>query len=268
MLLSTVGTLAAVYMALVAVMYVAQRGLMYHPSQNLETPRLSGVGEMTAIELTTADGLNLVSWYAAPGADRRILVYFHGNGGNIGHRGFKVRPYLDAGFGVFLVGYRGYGGNPGSPTEEGLYHDGQAVLDKLLGDGVEPKNLVLYGESLGCGVAVELAWRMAKSGKPVGGIVLEAPFTSMGDAAQAHYPFLPARLLVKDRYASRSKIAEVDTDVMIFHGDRDRVVPFDLGEALFDAAREPKSFKQLSGAHHNDLYDHGAAEVVLRHLKR
>ena len=260
--------LLGLYGAFVVALYVFQRGMMYVPDRNRPDPVASGASDMAAVEVRTEDGLSLTGWYkpAAPG--RRTLVYFHGNAGNIGDRGGKVRPFLDAGLGVLLAGYRGYGGNPGSPSEDGFYADARAWLGHLDSIGVVAADIVLYGESLGTGVAVQMAHERAKAGRAVAAVVLEAPFSSMGAAAQIHYPYVPAYWLVRDKFDSIAKIADVAAPVFVFHGEADRVVPSRLGKRLFEAAREPKDSLWLPRAAHNDLYDHGAAQAILNFLAR
>ncbi len=258
---------AVVYVVFVAALYVFQRNIMYFPDSSVPSTVHSGVPEMQPVTLETEDGLKLLAWYRAA-EGKPVLVYFHGNAGNIGARGFKVRPYLDAGFGVLLVSYRGYGGNRGSPTEEGLYADGRAALDFLKARGVAPERTVLYGESLGTGIAVQLASELAPE-NPVAALVLEAPLTSVGDVAAHHYPFVPgARLLVKDHFDSAAKIARINAPVLIIHGERDRTIPVKFGRMLFEAAAEPKESRWLARGDHNDLYDFGAAQVVVEFLNR
>lgn len=258
---------AAVYLALVGGMYTFQRSLLYIPSQATPSPAASGVPEMAPVTLETEDGLRLMSWYHPAVAERPTLVYFHGNGGHIGYRGDKIRPYLDAGYGVLLVSYRGYGGNPGRPSEEGLYADGRAAMEFLAGRGVGPGRTVLYGESLGSGVAVHTALDQARAGAPVAAAVLEAPFTSAVDAGAHHYPWAPVRWLMKDRYDSRAKIADIDAPVLIVHGGRDRVVPIHMGEALYAAATAPKDSLWIPDAGHNDLDSFGVSEKILAFLE-
>ncbi len=257
---------AVVYVVFVAALYVFQRNIMYFPDTSVPSTVHSGVPEMQPVTLDTEDGLNLLAWYRAV-EGQPVMVYFHGNAGNIGARGFKVRPYLDAGFGVLLVSYRGYGGNRGRPTEEGLYADGRAALDFLKSQGVAPERVVLYGESIGTGVAVQMASELGPE-NPVAALVLEAPLTSMDDVAAHHYPYVPVRSLIRDHFDSASKIAGVNTPVLIIHGDRDRTVPIKFGRMLFEAAAEPKESRWLEGGNHNDLYDFGAAQVVVEFLNR
>ena len=262
-----IATVTGVYVVFVAALFIFQRNLMYHPDSMAPSLAASGVSEMESVSLATDDGLRLLSWYRPAAAERATVVYFHGNAGHIGHRGDKVRPYLDADLGVLLVSYRGYAGNPGSPTENGLYADGQAALDFLAERGVGPTRVVLYGESLGSGVAVELANRQAAS-EPVAAVVLESPFSTVADVAQAHYPFVPARWMVKDRFDSLAKIAAIGAPLLVLHGARDRVVPMRFGHRLFEAAAEPKENRWFDEAGHNDLYSHGAAKVVTAFIER
>lgn len=261
------GALVA-YLALVGIMFAAQRGLMYHPGPLYGSPTELGAPEFSTLNLSGADDLALVSWFAPPGEGKPVLIFFQGNAGSISDRAGKVRPYLDAGFGVMLAGYRGFGGNPGKPSEDGLYEDAAAALAYLDGQGIKSSRWILYGESLGTGVAVEMAHRLAEAGTPAGVVVLEAPFSSMGDAAAIHYPYVPARHLVRDKYDSIAKIAAIGTPLLIIHGDADRVVPQKLGRRLFDAAQEPKEAMWIAGANHNDLYDFGAAQRVIDFVDR
>ena len=248
-------SLLVVWLVLVGCMYAAQRTLMYFPAGDLPPPP----PPFTEVRLRTADGLDLVAWQAAGAPGRPILVYFHGNGGNIAGRVFKVRPFIEAGYGVLLVSWRGYGGNPGSPSEEGLLTDGRAALDHL---GAETP-LVLFGESLGGGVAV----RLAAERRPAA-LILEAPFDSAVAVGAEHYWWLPVRLLMKDRFESIRWIGDVQAPLLIVHGERDGVVPAEHGRRLIEEATEPKQGVFLPRAGHNDLFDHGAAEIELEFLSR
>ena len=251
------------YGALVGVLALAQRHLMYFPDTGKPDPADFGVPEMGEVILKTGDGLDLMAWYRAPRSDTLpVILYFHGNAGHIGFRAAKVRPYIDAGFGVLLLSYRGYGGNPGRPTEEGLYQDGRAAVAFVAGKGIPARRTVLYGESLGCGVAVQLAIE----GTPAA-VVLEAPFTSTADIAAKHYPFVPVRYLVWDRFDSMDKIGAVQAPLFFLHGERDRIVPVGYGRKLFEAAPEPKSARYFAEAGHNDLYSYGAAEAVIGFIR-
>ena len=211
------------YGALVVAVTLYQRSLLYFPGGDVPSPDQAGVPEMQPVTIRTGDGLDLLAWYrpAAGGSEALpTIVYFHGNGGNLAMRSFAVRPFLDAGLGVLLVSYRGYGGNPVCPTEQGLYRDGHAALNFLKSLGVPPELTVLYGESLGTGVAVAMA-----AGRQVGAVILEAPFTSAVDVAAAHYWFLPVRLLQWDRFDSLSRIGAIGAPLLVLYGTVDDIVP-------------------------------------------
>lgn len=244
-------------------MYVAQRSFIYFPSSVRPEPRDYGAEDFDVIEYRSADGNVVTGWHRPARFSRPTLVYFHGNAGHIGQRVEKVRAYTEQGYGVFLASYRGYGGNPGRPTEEGVYADARAALDWLAAQGVADQQLFLYGESLGSGVAVQMAIE-----RPIGGLILEAPFSSVADIAQSRYRILPARWLLHDHYDSAAKIAEIDAPLLLVHGDRDFTIPIRFGRRLFDAAVEPKRAFYIPGAGHNDLYDYGMAERVLAFLEQ
>jgi uncharacterized protein len=251
--------LVLVYVLLVGVIYLIQRNLQYFPDRNFAgAPGDAGLPEMKAVSLRTIDGLDLFSWFAPPREKGgRIVAMFHGNAGNISHRAIKARYFLDRGYGVYLCGYRGFGGNPGAPTEEGLYNDARAGLKWIEELGYSPGQFVLYGESLGTGVAVQMATELQPRA-----LILESPFSNTLEVARLRYPFLPVDLMLKDRYESIGKIAKVKSSLLIVHGDEDPVIPIHLGKKLFDAANHPKEFCSVAGAHHNDLYEHHAGHII------
>lgn len=251
----------AAYGVLVGGLFLAQRRLLYHGDSEVPERALAEAEDMAEVRLSTADGLDLLAWYKEAEPGRPTILHLHGNAGHIGHRVGKVRPFLDDGVGVLLLEYRGFGGNPGAPSERGLLADGRAGLAFLDAAGVRPADTVLYGESLGSGVAVGLA-----AERRVGALVLEAPFTSVADVAQAHYWYVPVRPLVLDRFDSAARIADVRCPVLVLHGARDGVIPIRYGRALYDAAAHPKSAWWSEAAGHDDLYEHGAAEAVARFL--
>ena len=254
------------YVLVVGLVYLGQRCLMYHPGGVAGAPADAGLPDAAAVRVTTADGFEIQSWYIAPQSGRPVLLYLHGNAGTIADRAFKARLFVRQGIGVMLAEYRGYGGNPGDPTEAGLYADARANLAWLANRGHGPGDIIVYGESLGTGVAVQAALERAKAGTPVRALVLEAPFTTMADAAGVHYPWLPTGLLTRDRYNSSAKIGAVQCPVLVIHGSADRVVPQDQGMRLFSLAAEPKTAAWLPGAGHGDVYDFGAGEIILDFL--
>jgi fermentation-respiration switch protein FrsA (DUF1100 family) len=262
---AVLGVIIAIYLAMLLLLFAVQRNLLYVP--NTERPDLaaSGLGPiMQAITTTTADGLSPLSWYRpAPGNPRRVIVYFHGNAGHIGHRVERVRPYLDAGYGVMLVGYRGYGGNPGRPTEVGLYAEARATLEFLMQRGFAPGQMVFYGESLGTGVAVQMAVE-----HDCAALVLEAPLTSVADVAQSRYWIFPVRYLVLDKFDSLAKIRRVRCPLLVMHGEHDRVVPIRFGRKLYQSAPEPKEAKWFPDGTHTNFDELGGAAAVLDFLAR
>ena len=251
------------YAALVAGLYLFQRQLLYHPDRT--RPELLGLEQLGVREamLETEDGLSLLSWYLPARPGRPVITYFHGNGGHIGYRAERLLHFAREGFGVLMAEYRGYGGNPGTPSEAGFYTDGRAALAFLDREGVAPNRLVLYGESLGSGVAVALA-----VDHDIAALVLEAPFTSVAEVAQCHFPYVPASRMVVDRFDSLSRIGKVRAPILVLHGERDRVVPIRYGRALFDAAPEPKEGWFAPEAGHEDLARYGSLDVVVAFINR
>lgn len=255
-------TCIAVYLVFVGALTVFQRRLMYHPDSRPANPARAGVPEMEPIEFPAVDGVRLVAWYRPARDGSATVLYLHGNAGSIGMRGLKARPFLDAGFGVMLLSWRGYGGSAGAPTEAGLYADGRAALDELARRGVAAGRVILYGESLGSGVAVQLATE-----RTVAAIVLEAPFASAVEVAAGAYPFVPVRWLMWDRYDSLAKIMAVTAPILVMHGERDEVVPVSQGKRLFERATAPKRIALFPRGRHNDLDEHGALAVAVSFIR-
>lgn len=225
-----------IYGAVVAAMCLFQRQLMYYPDKRMKPPTHYGLADMTAVPVTTADNVTLTAWTHPAKPGMPTIVYFHGNAGHLGYRAFKFRPFIAAGFGLVAVSYRGYGTSAGEPSENGLYEDARAAIKLALSmPGVSEKRLVLYGESLGSGVAVQMATEFG-----VGGLALEAPYTSVVDRAAEIYPFVPVRYLIRDRFESLKKIRDVKAPLLVFHGERDKIIPIRHGKLLLAYAGEPK----------------------------
>jgi hypothetical protein len=245
------------YLAILAYLYVFQRSILYVPNR---TP--PALGDLAAVgirdvTLTTSDGLSLLAWYRPPRMGRPVILYFHGNGGNIEFLTPRAEHFAGKGYGVLFAEYRGYGGNPGSPTEAGLYLDADAALDFLGKQGITADRLVVYGESLGTGVAVHVAAR-----HKVAALILESPFTSVAAAAQYHYPYIPASLLIWDRFDSLAQIGKVKAAILVLSGGQDTIVPPHLTRALFDAAPEPKEMFFVPNAGHINLDAFGGLDAV------
>ncbi|MGH6855739.1 MAG: alpha/beta hydrolase [Aestuariivirga sp.] len=240
----------AVYGAAVIFMYLNQRALQYHPENKGLTPESAGISGASVERLATPDGETIVVWYSPPKENKATILYFHGNAGEIGDRPLRFNYFQARGFGVAFVSYRGFGGSTGTISERGLIADATAAYDWLVARNVSPKSIFLLGESLGSGVAVQLAAR-----KQVGALVLEAPYTSTADVAARIYWWLPVRLLMKDQFKSIDFIKDVKAPLLIVHGGQDVLIPVEFGRRLFDAANEPKELAIISGHGHEALFE-------------
>ena len=241
-------TCAAAIAVLLTIVWAAQRRLIYFPFGG--EPEADGIGMHAPVSFPTADGLQLNAWWfaAATSPPRATVLVFNGNAGNRAHRVPLAEALRRGGLQVLLVDYRGFGGNPGSPSERGLAADSRAAYAYVSRrPDVDRARLVYFGESLGSAVAVELA-----SEHPPAAIVLRSPFTSMADIGAHHYPFLPVRLLIRDRFPSIDRIVRIGAPLLVIAGDSDRVVPFEYSRRLYDAAASPKQLEVIRGADHND----------------
>jgi uncharacterized protein len=247
---------ALVYGGFTALMYLAQRKLMYFPDTTRWAPASVGLTRAEEVVLDTADGEKVIAWHVAPRGEQPVVIYFQGNGGGLNLRAGRFQRLTADGTGLIALCYRGYGGSSGQPTEAGLLLDAAAAY-QFATKHYPPDRIVLWGESLGTGVAVALA-----AERPVGRVLLESPFTSTADIAAAAYPFLPVRLLMQDQFRSDERIAKVTAPVLVLHGARDTVVPIGYGERLYALIRAPKRFVRLPQASHNDHDEYGALEQV------
>lgn len=245
---------------------IGQRGLIYHPDRTRPDRVANGAADMTVIETRTEDGIALSGWFVPPGEDQDapIILIFHGNAGNIGIRTPLARPFIERGWGVLLAEYRGFGGNRGKPTENGLYADGQAWFKWLADKGYAPDKIIVYGESLGSGVATEIAHLHPD----IRALVLQSGFGALADIGRIHYPYLPVGPLLLDRYENAAKLPAMHVPVLILHGARDTLIPpAQGGKALYAAANEPKKLVLFDGAGHNGLDTQRIAQEVADFLK-
>jgi len=248
---------ASGYVALVALLYVTQRAMLYHPPA-IAMPRPEAVlPEARQVVLDTSDGEKVIAWHVAPRGDKPVVIYFPGNGELIGLRTERYRALMADGVGVIALSYRGYGGSTGTPTETGLHRDAEAAY-AFAAAHYKPDRIVLWGHSLGTGVAVKLA-----SEKPVARLILEAPYSSTADVAVARFPYVPVRGLMKDQFHSDQWIGAVKAPILMMHGARDGVIPMRFGKRLFALAHEPKRFILYDKGRHNDLDDYGATKEAL-----
>ena len=240
--------------------------MIYYPTRGIETtPSQRGV-PYEEVNLRASDGVRINGWFvpalhasqaapSAPGAAAPVtILFFHGNAGNISHRFEKMAVFRDLGADLFLIDYRGYGRSEGRPDEPGTYRDARAAYEYLTRQrGIAPRNIVVYGESLGSAIAVDLASHLL-----VGGVVIEEAFTSIADVGQKMFPFLPVRLLVRNRYDTLRKIGRIGAPLLILHSRDDEYFPMRHAERLLAAAAAPKRLVELRGSH-NDAFLASAA---------
>ncbi|MGD0730020.1 MAG: alpha/beta hydrolase [Terracidiphilus sp.] len=237
-------------MALIA--FVAfQRSHLYQPSHTYVNLREANANKLlNEFPIRTADGIRLLGWYAPARSKPFTFVFFHGNGDSLSTVADVADPFIAAGYGFLIAEYRGYSGLPGKPTEAGLYADGRAYLYGLLSQGVKMENIILLGHSLGAGVAVQLSEEFH-----VGGLILLAPFLSVAEMEQAHYPIFPVKYMALDRFENSKKIGNTRVPVLIINGAMDKSIPPSEGKQLYDMANEPREFHSLPGHNHNDILD-------------
>ncbi|NMB76135.1 MAG: alpha/beta hydrolase [Myxococcales bacterium] len=236
-------------------LYLLQNRLIFHPESEMMEPAYFGLAGIEEVSYLAEDGLRLTSWFSPSRPNEPTIIFFHGNAGNLSHRGGRMKEAQEAGLGMLLVGYRGYGKSEGAPDEEGLYRDARAALAYLRArPEVDTRKLVYFGESLGCAVALDLAVT-----DPPAAIILEAPFSSMREEAAAVFPWLPTSLLLRSRFENEKKASRVRSPALVVHGRRDEVVPFELGKKVFAALAGKKRFFELD-CHHNDIPEAGGNE--------
>ena len=226
-----------IYLAILVIIFFFQRNLLYHPTENnYSRDKISVFVEK--VNIKTQDELDLLAWYHNKNSsDYKTILFLHGNAGSLENRIHKINHFKKINVNFLLLSWRGFSGNKGKPNEVGLYEDAESAVKWLKTKGINEKNIIIYGESLGTGVAIELG-----QDKKFAGIVLESPFTSMIDAAKEKYPFLPVRFLLKDKYENDKKIKNIKSPILVMHGKVDKLVPFHMGKKIYELANEPKYF--------------------------
>lgn len=243
--------LVGVYALLLIGIFSFQRSLLYYPDHHPISLREAGAyPSFQEIPVRTADGLDLKAWYAPATSKPFTIVFFHGNGDSLLGSSLIARPYINAGYGFLAVEYRGYSGLPGKPTEAGLYADARASMHELIRRGVKSERIILFGHSLGTGVATQMAEEF-----PVGGLMLLAPYLSIPKLAQIDYPFIPAEILVLDRFENDKKMKNIHVPLLIANGEWDEVIPPSQGKQLYALANEPRQYNSLPDCGHNDAFN-------------
>ena len=224
-----------IYTSLLLLLFIFQRNLMYHPDENNYSGDKLEV-DIKKVKINTSDGLDLLGWFHKKDLKRfKTIIYFHGNAGKLENRIHKLNHFKDMDVNFLIIAWRGFSGNDGKPSEENLYIDGNSSIKWLKNLGLSEKDIIIYGESLGTGVATEIA-----KNNNFAGLVLETPFTSMIEAAKNFYPYIPVRILLKDKYENDKKIKNINIPVFVMHGEADQIVPFWMGKKIYEMANQPK----------------------------
>ncbi len=246
--LGIAGLVLAVWTVIIGILVLQERRLIFFPTRgHLAKPDAYGL-RADELRVTANDGTKLSGWWIH-GSSGRVLVWYHGNAGNIADRLDNARLFVKRlGVDIVLVDYRGYGLSQGKPDERGLYLDGVAIYDAVVTRGARPDDIVLFGRSLGGAIAVEVALQ-----RPAGALVLESVFRSVPALARVHYWFVPSAA-IRTKLDIESRIHRVQPPKLFLHGDHDEIVPLDHGRALFTRAKGPKRFHVIEGAGHNDTY--------------
>ena len=241
------------YILLLSAVFFFQRNLLYHPSVDnyLKDQIVKEPAEIEKVKITTSDKIDLVGWFYNQNLKKfKTILFFHGNAGVLENRTYKLNHFKNLIVNFLIIAWRGFSGNEGKPNETGLYEDAKSAIKWLHTKGIKEENIILYGESLGTGVAIEIA-----QNKNYAGIILESPFTSMINLGKKYYPFFPIKLLLKDKFESDKKIKEVSIPVLILHGKKDKIVPFAMGKQIYELANEPKFFYSQEYGDHMIDYD-------------
>lgn len=247
------------YLGLLLFVYLYQGSLLYIPGDRVIhlTPADANL-DYNEVELTTSDQVTVHGWYVPVADSRGVVLFCHGNAGNISHRLQSLQIFAQLGFSTFIFDYRGYGQSTGKSSESGTYRDSEAVYQYLVDDlGFKPEQIVLFGRSLGAAVAARLASR-----KKCAALVMESGFTSVPELGQQLYPILPVRLLSRFSYNSIAILKQLDIPILIAHSRDDEIIPFAHGKKLFDAANGPKYLFEMRGGHNDGFYVTGKAYLT------
>lgn len=251
--------LVTLYLALVGLAYLFQERLLYFPLRGLSLTPAAGGLDYEEVWLETSDGVTLHGWFIPAASPRGVLLFFHGNAGNISHRLDSIDTFHRLGLSTFIIDYRGYGRSQGRPTEQGTYQDAEAAWRYLVEERqISPADIIIFGRSLGGGVASWLAQQYSP-----GALILESTFTSVTDMAARQYPFLPVRQLGRIHYDTLARLPEIDCPILIIHSPDDRIIPYEHSQRLYAAARDPKEFLEIRGGH-NDGFIISASDYEAR----
>jgi len=258
-------TLVSFYVLLLTIVFFFQRNFLYHPSidNNLKNQVINEPSEIEKVKITTEDNIDLTAWFYNKNIEKfKTILFFHGNAGSLENRTYKLNHFKDLNVNFLIIAWRGFNGNEGKPSEIGLYRDAKSAIKWLNLKGVTEENIILYGESLGTGVAVEVA-----QNKNYAGVILESPYTSMVNMGKKHYPLFPVRFLLKDKFESYKKIKKVSVPILVIHGKIDTIVPFAMGKKMYELANEPKFFYFQEYGDHMVDYDEKLLSVLKKFIQ-
>ena len=258
-------TLVSFYVLLLAIMFFFQRSFLYHPTIDnyLKDQAINEPSEIEKVKITTEDNIDLVAWFYHKDVEKfKTILFFHGNAGSLENRTYKLNHFKDLNVNFLIIAWRGFSGNEGKPNENGLYKDAKSAIKWLNSKGITEKNIILYGESLGTGVAVEVA-----QNKNYAGVILESPYTSMVNMGKKYYPLFPVRLLLKDKFESYKKIKKISVPTLVIHGKIDKIVPFAMGKKMYELANGPKFFYFPEYGDHMVDYDEKLLSTLKKFIK-
>lgn len=264
-LLKIAGFLALIYLLPLLMLFIMQREFIYITKTPLAPlsvfKKIETLQEVTTV---TEDGLPLTGWFVPPADEGKpVVVFFHGNASNLSMSMSGALPYIRVGYGFLVAEYRGYSGNEGKPSEENLYRDARGWIGYLKDKDYSEQDMVLFGESLGSGVAVQMALEYAD----IRALVLISPYTRLVDVAKKHYPLYPVHHLMREKYDNIGKARNLPQPVFIIHGGRDHIVPVEMAQKLYESLPGQKSIKIIPQSGHNDLFLHHADDYILSFLQ-
>ena len=251
-----------IYLSILVLLFIFQRNLMYLPEENNYSGDKIKV-DIEKVKINTSDNLDLLGWFHNKDLKKfKTILYFHGNAGKLENRIHKLNHFKDMEVNFLIIAWRGFSGNKGKPSEKGLYIDGNSATKWLKNLGLNEEDIILYGESLGTGIATEKA-----QNSNFAGLILETPFTSMVDAAKNVYPYIPVGLLLKDRYENYKKIKNINIPILVMHGEADQIVPFRMGKKIYDIAKQPKYYHFTKYDDHMMEYDENLVSELKKFIK-
>ena len=268
MLITLIIGLGLGYLVLIVFVYIRQPDMLYFPTRDIETtPAAIGLA-FEELKLRTSDGVAIAAWHIPAPDARAVLLFCHGNGGNISHRLDSIKIFHDLGLSVLIFDYRGYGKSEGVPSERGTYLDAEAAWDYIVNEKrIDPSRIVIFGRSLGSAVAAELALR-----KKAGALIIESGFTSIPDIGRTYYPYMPVSLITRFHYATIDKVSRLALPKLIIHSPDDEIIPYEQGVRLYEKAAGPKEFLKLQGSHNEGFlmsgpfYSNGIEQFIRKYL--